>query len=295
MTSLGNLQFVIHNSRSSKSTRRRLGACFLLAVQHVNSNDGAWGLSCEYPQDLRVPGWEVLRECRAVSHRSAGDLSAWVDSLTGKPTGPPGLRAWCNDTTIREANRTGSRSPPVTTMAGMLTEQLAANREQLELLERGPGTPTRRYDVAVTRCNSTPGGRDGLNDYSTSSRSALCRSSEIGLHGGSLSSFTLETPGTRCSVDRIRDRTGPLRRPCVTALGLYAQRLPGGPDTDRHVSAWAVTALIRKATLALASAIHSKVKSSLIMRLSCGNTLKSPWGARTFWVRATESVSAAQQ
>ena len=187
MTSLGNLQFVIHNSRSSKSTRRRLGACFLLAVQHVNSNDGAWGLSCEYPQDLRVPGWEVLRECRAVSHRSAGDLSAWVDSLTGKPTGPPGLRAWCNDTTIREANRTGSRSPPVTTMAGMLTEQLAANREQLELLERGPGTPTRRYDVAVTRCNSTPGGRDGLNDYSTSSRSALCRSSEIGLHGGSLS------------------------------------------------------------------------------------------------------------
>jgi hypothetical protein len=27
---------------------------------------------------------------------------------------------------------------------------------------------------------------------------------------------------------------------------------------------------------ALASAIHTKVKSSLIMRLSCGNTLKSP-------------------
>jgi len=28
------------------------------------------------------------------------------------------------------------------------------------------------------------------------------------------------------------------------------------------------------------------------MRLSCGNTLKSSWGTRTFWVRATVSVSA---
>lgn len=27
----------------------------------------------------------------------------------------------------------------------------------------------------------------------------------------------------------------------------------------------------------LTSAIHTKVKSSPIMRLSCGNTLKSPW------------------
>jgi hypothetical protein len=44
----------------------------------------------------------------------------------------------------------------------------------------------------------------------------------------------------------------------------------------------------------LTSAIHTKVKSSLIMRLSCGNTLKSPWGARTFWVRAKASVSAGQ-
>jgi DNA-binding transcriptional regulator YiaG len=43
---------------------------------------------------------------------------------------------------------------------------------------------------------------------------------------------------------------------------------------------------------ALASAIHTKVESSLIMWLSCGNTLKSPQGARTFWVRVTSSVSA---
>ena len=50
-----------------------------------------------------------------------------------------------------------------------------------------------------------------------------------------------------------------------------------------------------RGSISLTSAIHTKVKSSLIMRLSCGNTLKSPWGARTFWVRATESVSAAQQ
>jgi hypothetical protein len=28
------------------------------------------------------------------------------------------------------------------------------------------------------------------------------------------------------------------------------------------------------------------------MRLSCGYTLKSPQGARTFWVRVTSSVSA---
>ena len=45
----------------------------------------------------------------------------------------------------------------------------------------------------------------------------------------------------------------------------------------------------------LTSAIHTKVNSSLIMRLSCGNTLMSPWGARTFWVRVTASVSAGQQ
>ena len=44
----------------------------------------------------------------------------------------------------------------------------------------------------------------------------------------------------------------------------------------------------------LPSAIHTKVKSSVIMRLNCGNTLKSPWGARTFWVRATVSISAGQ-
>ena len=42
----------------------------------------------------------------------------------------------------------------------------------------------------------------------------------------------------------------------------------------------------------LTSAIHTKVKSSLIMRLSCRNTLKSPPGARTFWVRVRSSVSA---
>ncbi len=57
--------------------------------------------------------------------------------------------------------------------------------------------------------------------------------------------------------------------------------------------------------ISLTSAIHTKVKSSLIMRLSCGNTLnslimrlscgntlKSAQGARTFWVRVTSSVSA---
>ena len=32
----------------------------------------------------------------------------------------------------------------------------------------------------------------------------------------------------------------------------------------------------------LTSAIHTKVKSSLIMRLTCGNTLKSIWGAAPF-------------
>jgi len=31
------------------------------------------------------------------------------------------------------------------------------------------------------------------------------------------------------------------------------------------------------------------VKSSLIMRLSCGNTLKSIRGSRTFWVRAHQA------
>ena len=44
----------------------------------------------------------------------------------------------------------------------------------------------------------------------------------------------------------------------------------------------------------LTSAIHTKIESSLIIQLSCGNTLKSPLGARTFWVRATASVSAGQ-
>jgi hypothetical protein len=44
----------------------------------------------------------------------------------------------------------------------------------------------------------------------------------------------------------------------------------------------------------LASAIHTKVESSLIIQLSCGNTLKSPLGARTFWVRAAANVSAGQ-
>jgi hypothetical protein len=34
--------------------------------------------------------------------------------------------------------------------------------------------------------------------------------------------------------------------------------------------------------IALTSAIHTKVKSSLIMRLSCGNTLKSPRELATF-------------
>ncbi len=42
------------------------------------------------------------------------------------------------------------------------------------------------------------------------------------------------------------------------------------------------------------SAIHTKVESSLIIQLSCGNTLKSPLRARTFWVRAAASVSAGQ-
>ena len=44
----------------------------------------------------------------------------------------------------------------------------------------------------------------------------------------------------------------------------------------------------------LTSASHTKVKNSLIMLLSCGNTLKSPRGARTFWVRGTASASAGQ-
>jgi hypothetical protein len=35
-----------------------------------------------------------------------------------------------------------------------------------------------------------------------------------------------------------------------------------------------------------ASAIYTKVESSLMIQLSCGNTFKSPRGARTFWVRA---------
>jgi len=39
---------------------------------------------------------------------------------------------------------------------------------------------------------------------------------------------------------------------------------------------------------------QGKVKSALIVRLSCGNTLKSPRGARTFWVRTTSNVSAGQ-
>jgi hypothetical protein len=36
-------------------------------------------------------------------------------------------------------------------------------------------------------------------------------------------------------------------------------------------------------------------QDSLIMRLNCGNTLKSPRGDRTFLVRDTASVSAGQQ
>jgi hypothetical protein len=36
-------------------------------------------------------------------------------------------------------------------------------------------------------------------------------------------------------------------------------------------------------------------QDSLIIRLTCGNTLKSPRGDRTYCVRATASVSAGQQ
>ena len=42
---------------------------------------------------------------------------------------------------------------------------------------------------------------------------------------------------------------------------------------------------LTKDLLILAPAIHTKVKSSVIMRLSCGNTLKSPRRARTFCMR----------
>jgi hypothetical protein len=42
------------------------------------------------------------------------------------------------------------------------------------------------------------------------------------------------------------------------------------------------------------SAVHTKVESSLIIQLSSVNTLKSPLGARTFWVRAAANVSAGQ-
>ena len=81
-----------------------------------------------------------LRECRAVSHRSAGDLSAWVDSLTGSH--------WAARIAGMVQRHDDPRGEPnwqpvtaVTMMAGMLTGQLAASRGQLELLEQAAGAP----------------------------------------------------------------------------------------------------------------------------------------------------------
>ena len=52
---------------------------------------------------------------------------------------------------------------------------------------------------------------------------------------------------------------------------------------------------VRRKGAPSASAIHTKVKSPLIMRLSCGITIHQPCGARTLWVRTTSSVSTGHR
>ena len=68
----------------------------------------------------------------------------------------------------------------------------------------------------------------------------------------------------------------------------------GAGDHDRPSLIGVLRGVVAELKI-LTSAIHIKVKSSLVMRLSCGNTLKSPPRSRTFWVRATSSVSAGQR
>jgi hypothetical protein len=85
-------------------------------------------------------------------------------------------------------------------------------------------------------------------------------------------------------------------RPSWSSSGVRHARPAPWKTTEALRYDWPMMTTLKTRQLkgALTSAIHTEVKSSLIMRLSCGNTLKSPWGARTFWVRATASVSAAQ-
>jgi hypothetical protein len=51
-----------------------------------------------------------------------------------------------------------------------------------------------------------------------------------------------------------------------------------------HTAWLAASRAVSGTAMQLISAIHTKVKSSLIMRLSCGNTLKWIRGAAPFWV-----------
>jgi hypothetical protein len=70
----------------------------------------------------------------------------------GEATGPPGLRHGA--ATRRSARRTNWQPvTAVTMMAGMLTEQLAANRGQLELLERARRELWLLDDATVDRVN----------------------------------------------------------------------------------------------------------------------------------------------
>jgi hypothetical protein len=66
------------------------------------------------------------------------------------------------------------------------------------------------------------------------------------------------------------------------------------PSVAMHIhTAWlAASRAVSGTAMQLTSAIHTKVTSSLIMRLSCGDTLKSIRGAAPVWVRGTSSVSA---
>ena len=66
------------------------------------------------------------------------------------------------------------------------------------------------------------------------------------------------------------------------------------PSVAMHIhTAWlAASRAVSGTAMQLTSAIHTKVTSSLIIRLGCGDTLKSIGGAASSWVRGTSSVSA---